>query len=165
MVQHAHFPPAHPCPPHHAPAACLLQADKKLDLWSLPEVLVVHLKRFSYTRWHREKIDTEVAFPLQGLSLSAFQLHQQDHEPVYDLFAVSNHFGGLGGGHYTAYGVMPDDHQWYCFDDSRVEHVDAESVSGWETAVKSFAGSTWFVHLHVYTAGYGMLLSHTCMAD
>ncbi len=25
-------------------------ADKKLDLWSLPEVLVVHLKRFSYTR-------------------------------------------------------------------------------------------------------------------
>jgi ubiquitin C-terminal hydrolase len=27
-----------------------VQADKKLDLWSLPEVLVVHLKRFSYTR-------------------------------------------------------------------------------------------------------------------
>lgn len=26
------------------------QADKKLDLWTLPEVLVVHLKRFSYTR-------------------------------------------------------------------------------------------------------------------
>lgn len=28
----------------------MLQADKKLDLWSLPEVLVVCLKRFSYTR-------------------------------------------------------------------------------------------------------------------
>jgi ubiquitin C-terminal hydrolase len=27
------------------------QASKKLDLWRLPEVLVVHLKRFSYTRW------------------------------------------------------------------------------------------------------------------
>jgi len=27
-----------------------VQADKKLDLWSLPEVLVVHLKRFQYTK-------------------------------------------------------------------------------------------------------------------
>jgi hypothetical protein len=40
---------------------CLfLQADKKLDLWRLPEVLVVHLKRFSYTRWNRDKLDTQV---------------------------------------------------------------------------------------------------------
>jgi hypothetical protein len=37
-----------------------LQADKKLDLWRLPEVLVVHLKRFSYTRWNRDKLDTQV---------------------------------------------------------------------------------------------------------
>ena len=22
---------------------------------------------------------------------------------VYDLYAISNHYGGLGGGHYTAY--------------------------------------------------------------
>ena len=26
---------------------------------------------------------------------------------MYDLFAVSNHFGGLGGGHYTAYAQLP----------------------------------------------------------
>lgn len=38
----------------------IVQADKKLDLWSLPEVLVVHLKRFSYTRWNRDKLDTQV---------------------------------------------------------------------------------------------------------
>lgn len=24
-------------------------------------------------------------------------------EPIYELYAVSNHYGGLGGGHYTAY--------------------------------------------------------------
>lgn len=40
---------------------------------------------------------------------------------MYDCFAVSNHYGGLGGGHYTAYAQMPDDHQWYGFDDSRVD--------------------------------------------
>ena len=37
-----------------------MQADKKLDLWHLPEVLVVHLKRFYYTRTHKQKLDTQV---------------------------------------------------------------------------------------------------------
>jgi len=39
------------------------QATKKLDLWSLPPVLVVHLKRFSYSRYMRDKLDTLVEFP------------------------------------------------------------------------------------------------------
>ena len=29
---------------------------KKMELWSLPPVLVLHLKRFSYTRYSREKL-------------------------------------------------------------------------------------------------------------
>lgn len=89
-------------------------ADKKLDLWSLPEVLVVHLKRFSYTRWHREKLDTRVDFPLEGLDLAPYLLPSSaaagggaggggsggggGGAPVYDCFAVSNHYGGMGGG-------------------------------------------------------------------
>jgi ubiquitin C-terminal hydrolase len=48
--------------------------------------------------------------------------------PVYDCFAVSNHFGGLGGGHYTAYAQQPDDRNWYCFDDSRVDETSVASV-------------------------------------
>ena len=43
----------------------------------------------------------------------------QDVPPVYDLYAVSNHFGGMGGGHYNAYCKMPDG-KWWCFDDSHV---------------------------------------------
>jgi len=39
--------------------------------------------------------------------------------PVYELFAVSNHFGGMGGGHYTAYAKQTDDGRWWCFDDTR----------------------------------------------
>ncbi|KAI2566748.1 USP15 isoform 4, partial [Pan troglodytes] len=41
------------------------QATKKLDLWSLPPVLVVHLKRFSYSRYMRDKLDTLVDFPIK----------------------------------------------------------------------------------------------------
>lgn len=34
-----------------------------------------------------------------------------DKRVIYDLYAVSNHFGGLGGGHYTAYAK---NHVYYC---------------------------------------------------
>lgn len=40
------------------------QAAKKLDLWKLPYILVIHLKRFSYSRYSRSKIDTIVRFPV-----------------------------------------------------------------------------------------------------
>lgn len=51
-----------------------MQADKKLDLYALPEVLVVHLKRFRYSRWKRDKIDTPVDFPLTGLDLGPYMM-------------------------------------------------------------------------------------------
>ena len=51
-----------------------VEADKKLDLWTLPEVLVVHLKRFSFSRSLRDKLDAPVRFPLQGLNLAPYLL-------------------------------------------------------------------------------------------
>lgn len=41
-------------------------ATKKLDLWTLPETLIIHLKRFSYTKFSREKLDTLVEFPIRS---------------------------------------------------------------------------------------------------
>ncbi|KAL5999269.1 hypothetical protein ACLOJK_040719 [Asimina triloba] len=34
------------------------QATKKLDLWRLPEILVIHLKRFSYSHFMKNKLET-----------------------------------------------------------------------------------------------------------
>lgn len=34
--------------------------------------------------------------------------------PVYDLYAVSNHYGGMGGGHYTATARLLTDHSRCC---------------------------------------------------
>lgn len=45
---------------------------------------------------------------------------------VYDLVAVSNHMGGLGGGHYTALAKNGD--RWYNFDDSYVSLVQSNHV-------------------------------------
>uniref|UniRef100_A0A4W6FJH8 Ubiquitin carboxyl-terminal hydrolase 15 n=1 Tax=Lates calcarifer TaxID=8187 RepID=A0A4W6FJH8_LATCA len=75
------------------------QATKKLDLWSLPPVLVVHLKRFSYSRYMRDKLDSLVDFPLRDLDMSEFLINPNAGPCRYDLIAVSNHYGGMGGGH------------------------------------------------------------------
>jgi len=99
------------------------QATKKFDLWRLPEVLVIHLKRFSYSKYSRDKISTNVAFPLVGLDLSEFTVNPAHQGDLYDCFAVSNHMGGLGGGHYTAYCQNHTDGRWYLHDDSSVSRV------------------------------------------
>ncbi|KAF7695684.1 ubiquitin carboxyl-terminal hydrolase 11 [Silurus meridionalis] len=107
-------------------------ATKKLDLWSLPEVLIIHLKRFSYTKYSREKLDTIVEFPLRNLDFSNFLLRKTgtDSEPpsTYDLIAVSNHYGGLRDGHYTSYARNKDNGQWYYFDDSKVTYAKEEQI-------------------------------------
>lgn len=80
------------------------QASKKLDLWRLPEILIIHLKRFSYSRYTKNKLETFVDFPIHDLDLSKYIGHRcQDVPHNYRLYATSNHYGSLGGGHYTAY--------------------------------------------------------------
>jgi ubiquitin carboxyl-terminal hydrolase 4/11/15 len=76
---------------------------KKLDLWRLPEVLVIHLKRFSYTQFTRNKLETFVDFPTTDLDLSSY-IADKSKQPSshYRLYAISNHYGNMGGGHYTA---------------------------------------------------------------
>uniref|UniRef100_A0A8C7ZJ35 Ubiquitin carboxyl-terminal hydrolase n=1 Tax=Oryzias sinensis TaxID=183150 RepID=A0A8C7ZJ35_9TELE len=104
------------------------QATKKLDLWSLPPVLVVHLKRFSYSRYMRDKLDSLVDFPLRDLDMSEFLINPNAGPCRYDLIAVSNHYGGMGGGHYTAYAKNKDDGKWYNFDDSSVSPASEDQI-------------------------------------
>jgi ubiquitin carboxyl-terminal hydrolase 4/11/15 len=105
-----------------------VQATKKFDLWKLPQVLVIHLKRFSYNRYWRDKLDTLIEFPIKGLDLGQYVKSQDQPESVYDLFAVSNHFGGMGGGHYTAYCKNKSTGKWYNFDDSHVSETTQDRI-------------------------------------
>ncbi|XP_068162474.1 ubiquitin carboxyl-terminal hydrolase 15-like isoform X2 [Antennarius striatus] len=104
------------------------QATKKLDLWSLPPVLVVHLKRFSYSRYMRDKLDSLVDFPLRDLDMSEFLINPNAGPCLYDLIAVSNHYGGMGGGHYTAYAKNKDDGKWYNFDDNSASPANEDQI-------------------------------------
>jgi len=104
------------------------QAYKKFDLWTLPKILVIHLKRFSHNRYWRDKLDVLVNFPITGLDLTSCVMNKNHPRAVYDLHAVSNHYGGLGGGHYTAYAINNYDNNWYYFDDSSVSSAEASSA-------------------------------------
>lgn len=48
-----------------------------------------------------------------------------DERLIYDCYAVSNHYGNMGFGHYTAYAKNPIDNKWYEFDDSRVTPMNS----------------------------------------
>ncbi|KAL5531349.1 hypothetical protein ACEPAG_4226 [Sanghuangporus baumii] len=116
------------------------QATKKFDVWTIPDILVVHLKRFSNSRILRDKIDAFVDFPIDGLDLTdysgerevakrlaeegqditALGLSGVEEALIYDLFAVDEHMGGLGGGHYRAYAKNHETGTWYHFDDTHV---------------------------------------------
>ena len=108
------------------------QAFKKMALHRLPKILIIHMKRFKKeivkSEWvHYKKNGNKVGFPLAGLDLSRFTI-DNDEKCVYDLFAVSNHFGSCGGGHYTAYCKNPVKGGWYVFDDESVRPIDEGRV-------------------------------------
>ncbi|OQR68855.1 ubiquitin carboxyl-terminal hydrolase 15-like, partial [Tropilaelaps mercedesae] len=54
------------------------QVLSKLDLWTTPDVLLIHLKRFKQVNQERSKISSLVDFPLTGLDLSRFTAQRGD---------------------------------------------------------------------------------------
>ncbi|KAI9980753.1 hypothetical protein PInf_010072 [Phytophthora infestans] len=110
-----------------------VRAFKKFDLFSLPKVLIFHLKRFRYAQnsfyMHRDKISTLVEFPVQELDLAEFVVGPDSGSArLYDLYAVSEHMGGLGGGHYTAVAKNPVNRRWFDFNDSHTSATTAQDA-------------------------------------
>ncbi|XP_016077893.1 PREDICTED: ubiquitin carboxyl-terminal hydrolase 43 [Miniopterus natalensis] len=129
----------------------LQQGMVKLSLWTLPDILIVHLKRFCQVGERRNKLSTLVKFPLCGLNMAPHVAQRSAGAPpapgpwpswkqpaclptscpldfLYDLYAVCNHHGSLQGGHYTAYCRNSLDGQWYSYDDSTVESLLEDEV-------------------------------------
>ncbi|KIJ65500.1 hypothetical protein HYDPIDRAFT_27500 [Hydnomerulius pinastri MD-312] len=133
----------------HCPKCkALRKATKNLSLSRLPPVLLIHLKRFSVKGPFTDKIETVVDFPLKSLDLTNYMPSPLPPDMVkgsvnsnansdprvqvppyrYDLYGVTNHFGSLGNGHYTAF--IASRGGWLYCDDSRVTSTDAKEVVG-----------------------------------
>jgi len=112
-----------------------VEATKKLELYSVAPILVLCLNRFKqHNVYFKEKMEDMINCPLNGLDLSPYVLsHSAEKEPlIYDLVAVTNHYGSMNFGHYTAFGKNDVTQRWHEFNDSSVNVVTDESdvISG-----------------------------------
>jgi len=106
---------------------CKRDAIKRMVIWKLPHILLIHLKRFYYQGMWRQKITANVDFPVDQLDLQHYIAGPKKRAP-YDLYAVSNHYGTMEGGHYTAYCRNPNKHKWFKFDDHEVYDMSMSDV-------------------------------------
>ena len=91
-------------------------AKKKMDFFYLPKILIICFKRFIKDSSYWEKNDDEVIFPINDFDMKEFVIGPDKDHSKYDLFAVSQHYGGTGGGHYTA--VCKNNGKWFSYNDS-----------------------------------------------
>ncbi|XP_075049636.1 LOW QUALITY PROTEIN: ubiquitin carboxyl-terminal hydrolase 21 [Mixophyes fleayi] len=101
------------------------KSTKKLTIQRFPRILVLHLNRFSTTKFSIKKCSVFVDFPLQRLSLKEFA-SEKAGSPVYNLYALCNHSGSVHYGHYTAY--CKDQAGWFAYNDSRVSPISESQV-------------------------------------
>ncbi|GIL45415.1 hypothetical protein Vafri_2667 [Volvox africanus] len=113
----------------------MLPAKKDAKLYRLPEVLVLHLKRFTYTAaggGRYTKVQKPVTFNctlrLEGKILAEDCPDRANAE--YRLFATINHHGRtIAGGHYMT-DVLQPDNRWLRFNDAEVYVVTESAVLG-----------------------------------
>ena len=62
---------------------------KKIDIWKSPNILIIHFKRFSYSKEGGiEKIENMVEFELKNMSISKAVKGYQLDKAEYNLFAI-----------------------------------------------------------------------------
>jgi len=93
-------------------------AKKKMELFYLPKLLIICFKRFVRESYRWRKNEQFVDFPINNLNMGNYMIGPDKDHSIYNLFAVSQHYGSTGFGHYTA--VCKNFDKWYSYNDSSV---------------------------------------------
>lgn len=104
------------------------EAQKRMRIKRLPQILALHLKRFKYVEQLNRytKLSYRVLFPLE-LRLFNTSEDALNPERLYDLVAVVVHCGSTPNrGHYIT--VVKSHGFWLLFDDDIVEKIDQTSM-------------------------------------
>ena len=93
---------------------------KQSQLYTVPRVLVVVLKRFQMTTSGTfSKINTPINIS-KNINITL-----NDVSTNYNLIGIANHYGVYGGGHYTAH--VLETNTWVCFDDANRSIINTET--------------------------------------
>ncbi|KAF7975191.1 hypothetical protein HWV62_10250 [Athelia sp. TMB] len=107
----------------------LQEAEKRMKIKKLPNVLALHLKRFKYQEDVQKyiKLAYRVAFPFE-LRLFNTVDDAQDPDRLYELFAIVVHIGnGPHHGHYVT--IIRAHATWLIYDDETVEPIKESEIS------------------------------------
>ncbi|KAJ1030299.1 hypothetical protein NDA16_001209 [Ustilago loliicola] len=107
----------------------LQEAEKRMKIKKLPNLLALHLKRFKYeeTVQRYVKLAYRVVFP-QELRLFNTSDDAEDPDRLYELCAIVVHIGaGPHHGHYIA--VVKVGNRWVQFDDDVVTYIDEAEIT------------------------------------
>ena len=99
------------------------EIQKKISYWSLPNILVIDIKRFNA---RNQKNQILVSFPLENLDLTKYVVGYKKESYIYDLYGICNHSGGVHGGHYTSY--IKTAQEWVHYNDDQLNKMSADAV-------------------------------------
>jgi ubiquitin C-terminal hydrolase len=97
---------------------------KRLVYWSLPEIMVIDIKRFEYN-YNTDsfvKNQSNIKIPIENVSFSKYVEGYNKDSYVYDLYGICNHHGDENFGHYTST-IKTADSRWFNFNDSTVKEI------------------------------------------
>lgn len=97
---------------------------KRLVYWSLPEVMILDIKRFEYSPESDSyvKNQTAIRIPVENVDFSKYVEGYNKESYVYDLYGICNHHGDETFGHYTST-VRTANSKWYNFNDANLKEV------------------------------------------
>ncbi|XP_031632410.1 ubiquitin carboxyl-terminal hydrolase Usp2-like isoform X2 [Contarinia nasturtii] len=97
------------------------KSTKSFTIQRFPKYLVIHLKRFSETRW--SKLTNIVEFPTGERELNMAPYAANSSSVQYTLYGICNHMGSTAGGHYVAVCKHPTTRKWHEFNDNIVSPI------------------------------------------
>ena len=113
-------------------------ATKQVSIETLPQVLILHLKRFQYdSSGGTQKIWRKVGYPLDlEIPKEVFPQHKRGgllahgRLPMYQLIGVVYHHGkNASGGHYTVDVRRQEGREWIRLDDTIIRRIRNEDVA------------------------------------
>ncbi|CAD6499409.1 BgTH12-03525 [Blumeria graminis f. sp. triticale] len=119
-----------------SPKGCNVTATKQVFIDSLPQVLILHLKRFQYDNaggtqkiWKKVDYPLELELPKELFPRHKRSFYEKNGLPNYRLISVVYHHGkNASGGHYTVDVRRQDGREWIRLDDTVIKRVKGEEV-------------------------------------
>jgi len=97
---------------------------KNLVFWSLPNILIIDLKRWNNNLLKKKN---NITSEIYNLDLCKYVIGYNKDSYIYDLYAVSNHTGCVSGGHYYC-NILNANNKWYNFNDTMIREIPISKI-------------------------------------